>query len=132
MDPQYVLTETEARVLLASGIGSETMLSEMAVATRLTPSELRQVVERLEQKGFMRRIDGGPRVWLTQDGQSARALLRQQRMKQAVQQSRTGPQVVILPDEASSPGPAAEQPRDWDIEDLDRAIEEELRKHRSP
>lgn len=130
MNQQYVLTETEARVLLASGAGDDTMLSEMAVGAQMTPSELRRVVEGLEQKGLMRMIDGGPRVWLTQDGRTARSLLRQQRMKQAVQ-SRAGMQVLVLPDEPPLAGPSAEQSRDLNIEDLDQAIEEELRKRRS-
>jgi hypothetical protein len=120
---EYILTRREAN-LLAVFQGPTVGLSQLAAATQLTPSEVREVLAHLADKRLATLQEGWAQ--LTEEGLYVCDLLRQQARQQARQQPYlpTYPRVVIVPDQSA----AERRIETRSEEELDRAIAAELEK----
>jgi hypothetical protein len=98
-EAQVVLTDHEARVLLATADTAESALYEIAGAARLTLSEVAAAASKLVDRKFAQTVGEG-RLRLTPEGEQVRGALAQQRTKQMAQ-SPSWQQIIVVPEDTS-------------------------------
>lgn len=74
---RLVLTSEEAAVLSAFGLNQEASMPELAATTKLSLSQIREGIDRLEQRGFA--CTSGHFVRLTQAGTQMQHSLKRNR-----------------------------------------------------
>src|SRR5712692_2727873 len=122
---QYILASVEAEVLSSIDNDDEASIYEITTATRLTPSEVIQVLHDLRDRDLVRLTEEDRQVQLTNEGRHVRVLLDRQG-KQFLSGSGQREVLVIGGTEAARASRRAFE--DLPSEDLDLALDSEFRK----
>src|SRR5258706_1761994 len=117
---KLVVTKSEARILLALSNRNGATLSELAVATQLTLSDVQAIVSDLTQKNLTRFDRENQNVQLIEDGRRVSSDLARQSSVKSIRAREHQP-VVIVPDGITSS-------KSFSVDDLDDAINNEPKK----
>jgi DNA-binding MarR family transcriptional regulator len=120
--PRYRLTDKEAAIIRVIGRDVEATSHQLVAATRSMMSEVKVMLSRLQERGFVTLTEDKGLANLTDEGQHLFHLLERPQQKMYTQ-SNVSPDVWIVPDAAMVEGS-----QDEEYPDLDAALEETLRR----
>jgi DNA-binding MarR family transcriptional regulator len=125
MEQQYILTPTEADVLLAIRSNDEATIYEITTAVRLTPSEAMSVLTQLRDRNLVELVQDDRVARLTEQGRHV-CLELERMVKRPYSSGQEAPVVIVSEEGAVSASRKAYE--ELQPEDLEVALDSELEK----